>query len=173
MVKRETGKGSLMQGQTKQEPSAIHSTFVVERSFPKPPETVFAAFADASKKRRWFAESESHDVQEFSMDFRVGGGERLRYRFKEGSPVAGMVLTNTGIFQDIVLNRRIVSASAMTLGDKRISASLVTFEFLATREGTDLICTHQGTFLEGADGPQMREAGFRAIFEKLAKELAR
>jgi uncharacterized protein YndB with AHSA1/START domain len=133
-----------MQGQTKQEPSAIHSTFVVERSFPKPPETVFAAFADASKKRRWFAESESHDVQEFSMDFRVGGGERLRYRFKEGSPVAGMVLTNTGIFQDIVLNRRIVSASAMTLGDKRISASLVTFEFLATREGTDLICTHQG-----------------------------
>ena len=161
-----------MQERAKEEPSAVHSTFVVERAFPKPPETVFAAFADASKKRRWYAEGEGHDVQEFSMDFQVGGGERLRYRFKEGSPVAGMVLTNTGTFQDIVSNRRIVSASCMTLGDRRISASLVTFEFLATREGTDLICTHQGTFLEGSDGSQMREAGFKALFEKLAKELA-
>jgi hypothetical protein len=51
----------------------------------------------------------------------------------------------------------------MTLGDRRISASLVTFEFLATREGTDLICTHQGTFLEGADGSQMREADYKAL----------
>ena len=29
-----------------EQPKIIHSTFVVERSFPKPPETVFAAFAD-------------------------------------------------------------------------------------------------------------------------------
>ena len=161
-----------MQERGKEEPSAVHSTFVVERAFPKPPETVFAAFADADKKRRWFAESEGHDVQEFSMDFRVGGGERLRYRFKEGSPVAGMVLTNTGIFQDIVFNRRIVSASSMMLGDKRISASLVTFEFLATREGTDLICTHQGAFFESADGPQIREAGWRKLIDNLAAELS-
>jgi uncharacterized protein YndB with AHSA1/START domain len=161
-----------MQGRAKEEPAAVHNTFVVERSFPKPPETVFAAFADASKKRRWYAEGENHDVQEYSMDFRVGGGERLRYRFREGSPVAGMILTNVGTYQEIVFNRRIISSSAMTLGDKCISVSLVTFEFLATSEGTDLICTHQGTFLEGADGPQMREAGFRALFESLATELA-
>jgi uncharacterized protein YndB with AHSA1/START domain len=61
----------------------------------------------------------------------------------------------------------------MTFGDKRISASLVTVEFLPTEEGTDLICTHQGAFFEGADGPQMREAGWRHLFEQLANELAR
>jgi hypothetical protein len=61
----------------------------------------------------------------------------------------------------------------MAMADRRISASLVTIEFLATDKGTDLIRTHQGTFFEGADGPQMREAGWRSPFEKLAKELAR
>ncbi len=61
----------------------------------------------------------------------------------------------------------------MTLGDKRISASLVTIELLPTDKGTDLICTHQGAFFEGSDGPQMREGGWRLLFDKLAKELTR
>ena len=153
------------------EQSVIHSTFVIERSYPKPPELVFSAFADAAKKRRWFAPGEGHDVEEFEMDFRVGGTERLRYRFKEGTPFPGVAITNEGSYQDIVPNQRIVSTSTMTLGDKHISTSLVTVEFLSTDEGTDLICTHQGAFYEGSDGPQMREAGWRSLLEKLAKEL--
>jgi uncharacterized protein YndB with AHSA1/START domain len=156
-----------------QEQSVIHSTFVIERSYPKPPERVFSAFADAAKKRRWFAEGENHDVEEFEMDFRVGGAERIRYRFKEGTPFPGVALTNEGRYQDIVLNRRLVTASTMTLGDKRFSASLVTVEFLPADQGTVLICTHQGAFFEGADGPQMREAGWRHLLEQLAKELTR
>ena len=83
------------------------------------------------------------------------------------------MLTNEALYQDIVPNRRIVTASTMALGDKRISASLVTVEFLPTEKGTDLICTHQGAFFEGADGPQMREAGWRKLFERLEGELAR
>jgi uncharacterized protein YndB with AHSA1/START domain len=153
--------------------SVIHSTFVIDRSYPKPPEVVFSAFADAAKKRRWFAEGHSHAVEEFEMDFRVGGTERTRYRFMEGSPFPGVALTNEGSYQDIVPNRCIVNASTMTLGDKRISSSLVTFEFLRTDKGTDLICTHQGAFFEGADGPQMREAGWHKLLENLAKDLAR
>ncbi len=155
------------------EQSVVHSTFVIERSYPKPPERVFSAFADAAKKRRWFADSENHDVEEYEMDFRVGGTERARYRFKEGTPFPGVALTNEGSYQDIVPNRHVVTASTMTLGDRRISASLVTVEFLPTEKGTDLICTHQGAFFEGADGPQMREAGWRHLLGRLAEELAR
>lgn len=156
-----------------EEPSVIHSTFVIEHSYPKPPERVFEAFADATKKRRWFAEGEHHEVEEFAVDFRTGGTERSRYRLKPGTPIAGAVLTNEALYQDIVPNRRIVTASTMALGDKRISASLVTVEFLPTEKGTDLICTHQGAFFEGSDGPQMREAGWRKLFERLEGELAR
>ncbi len=155
------------------EQTAIHNTFVIERSYPKPPETVYAAFADATKKRRWFAEGENHEVEEFAVDFRVGGTERTRYRFKPGTPFPGVILVNEAIFEDIIPNRRVVTASTMSFAGKRISASLVTVELLPTEKGTDLICTHQAAFFEGADGPQIREMGWRKLFDQLAAELAR
>ena len=146
------------------EQSVIHSTFVLERSFQKPVERVFAAFADEGKKRRWFGEGAAHDVEEFAMDFKVGGGERFRYRFKEGSLFPGVVLTNTGSYLEIVPNRRVVTASTMDFGGRRISASLVTIELVSTEKGTDLICTHQGAFLRGRMVRRfVRRAGRRCL----------
>jgi uncharacterized protein YndB with AHSA1/START domain len=156
-----------------EEQPVVHSTFVIERTYPKPPERVFSAFADAATKRRWFAEAESHDVEEFEMDFRVGGVERARYRLNARTPFEGVVLASEGSYQDIVPDRRIVTASTMALGGRRISASLVTIELVPTAEGTDLVCTHQGAFFEGADGPEMREAGWRQLLDRLTDELGR
>ncbi len=156
-----------------EERSIIHSTFVIERSYPTTPERVFAAFADPARKRRWFAEDKGMAVEEFEMDFRVGGRERARYRFKEGTPFPGIAMTNDTSYQDIVPGRRVVMAYTMTLGDKRISASLATFELLPTEHGTDLIFTEQGAFFEGADGPQMREEGWCQLLDKLGAELTR
>jgi hypothetical protein len=33
--------------------------------------------------------------------------------------------------------------------------------------------THQGAYFEGADGPKMREEGWKTLLDKLPKELAR
>ena len=147
-------------------------TFVIEQNYAYPAERVFAAFADAGLKRKWFADGHGNDVTEFVMDFREGGREIAQYRMGETTPLPGVLLTNEGSYLDIVTNQRIVTASSMKLGDKRISASLVTMEFLPTVTGTDLIRTHQGAFFEGADGPQMREAGWRTLLGKLGKSLA-
>ena len=156
-----------------EQPSTTHSTFVIERSYTAKPEHVFAALADASQKRRWFAEEdEGQTVEAFEMDFRVGGSERARFRFKEGTPFPGTALASDSTYQDIVPNRRIVTASTMSLGDRRISASLVTFELLATEKGTDLVFTHQGAFFEGSGGPKLREEGWRKLLGQLAEELA-
>ena len=48
---------------------------------------------------------------------------------------------NDTVYLDIVPNHRIVLAYTMTLGGKRISSSLSTFELLPAEKGTDLICT--------------------------------
>jgi uncharacterized protein YndB with AHSA1/START domain len=156
-----------------EEQSVTHSTFVIERSYPVKPERVFAAFANPVRKGRWFVEGEGLEVEEFVMDFRVGGKEHARFRFKEGTPFKGTALTNDTSYQDIVPDRRIVFAYTMTFGDKRISASLATFEFLPTDKGTDLIFTEQAAFFEGADGAPIRQEGWRQLLEELGKELAR
>jgi uncharacterized protein YndB with AHSA1/START domain len=156
---------------TIEERFVTHNTFVIERSYSAAPDGVFAAFADPAKKRRWFAEERENQLGEFAMDFRPGGKEHYRSRIASG-PVQGCMLTNDGTYVDIVPNRRIVVTSTMALDDRRISASLATFELLPSGTGTRLIFTHQAAFFEGADGPQMREVGWRHLLERLAGALA-
>jgi uncharacterized protein YndB with AHSA1/START domain len=153
--------------------AVVHNTIVIERAYPVSPERVFAAFSDPAKKRRWFVEGESHEIESYELDFRVGGKEFYASRFKEGTPVAGLRLKSENMFRDIVPNRRIIFTSTMAMEGNIFSISLGTVELLPTEKGTDLLLTFQSAFLEGADGPAMREAGWRGLLEKLGKELER
>ncbi len=166
-------KGQAVMDSTLEEQSVIHSTFVVEHSYTTSPERVFNAFADPAKKRKWYADRGGWDVEDFQMDFRVGGVDLGRYRFKPGTPVsAGTPIVYNTTYQDIVPNRRIVLAYTVTLGEKRISSSLATFELLANEKGTNLIFTEQGAFFEGADGSQIREAGWKHLLQLLEEYLS-
>lgn len=148
------------------ERSVAHSTFVIERTYSAKPERVFAAFSDPFKKRRWFAEERS-STESFEMDFRVGGRERVSFRLPDGR-----LCTNDTVYQHILPGRHIVIAYTMTLVEQCISSSQASFEFAPAKDGTNLIFTEQAAFFEGADGPQMREAGWRQLLEQLATEIA-
>jgi uncharacterized protein YndB with AHSA1/START domain len=152
-------------------PQVIHNTFVIERSYPQPVSRVFSAFSQPGQKRHWYAEND-HETVGFEMDFRIGGRERARYRFKKGHQFAGVEIDNQSIFQDIVPEKRIVVSASMTFAGQTISIVLVTFEFFPAASGTDLICTHQGVFFENSDGPVMREQGWKVIFDRLGEVLS-
>ena len=150
---------------------AIHDKFTVERRYPKPVATLFAAFADQAVKRRWLGAGHDHEVDSFDSDFRVGGPERVCYRMGANTPFPGTPLVADGRHEDIVDGKRIVMSSTMSIGDHRISTALVTFEFSEDGDGSALLCTHQAVFYEGADGPDMRRHGWETLLDRLGQAL--
>jgi uncharacterized protein YndB with AHSA1/START domain len=146
----------------------VHSSFSIERGYPVPPGRVFKAFANQVSKRRWFVEGEGWDVEEFSMDFQVGGREYSRFRFQGGPQIH-----NEAVYQDIVADRRIVLAYTMRAEEHRFSSSLATVELEAVGDGTRLRYTEQVAFLDGQDQTADREHGSRELLEKLGEELER
>jgi len=148
-----------------------HATFTVERSYRADPARVFEAISDPAIKRRWFAASDQSELVAFESDFRPGGAQHLHYKFGDTSPFPGVSLTDDGIFQTIVPGSRVVVTSRMAIGGAPMSVSLTTFELVPNGEGTDLLCTNQVAFFENADGPVMREHGWRVLLDKLGEVL--
>ena len=147
------------------ERSAVHSTFAIERTYDASPARVFEAWADPVAKSRWFGGSEPPEHQ---LDFRVGGREVNR-----GGPPGGPVFTYEALYYDIVPGERIVYAYEMYMGDTRISVSVTTVEFSGAGNGTRLLFTEQGAFLDGHDTPAQREHGTGELLEKLGAALER
>jgi uncharacterized protein YndB with AHSA1/START domain len=145
------------------ERSVEHATFAVERTYPASPSRVFAAWADPDAKARWFGDPPG--VEEYELDFRVGGRE-----FNRGV-VEGSTYTYEARYQDIVAGERIVYAYDMHLGDQRISVSLGTVELSPDGDGTKLTYTEQGAFLDGLDSAADRQSGTGQLFDALDKYL--
>jgi len=140
------------------ERSVEHATFVVERRYEAPPERAFAAWADPEAKARWYVDSDAF----LELDFRVGGRERSR-----GTAPDGNAYAYEALYQDIVPARRIVYTYGMLLDGVRISVSLATAEFNPEGDGTRLVFTEQGAFLDGHEMPAQREQGMGSLLDSL------
>jgi uncharacterized protein YndB with AHSA1/START domain len=143
--------------------SVTHMSFTIERRYAAPPARVFAAFADAQAKERWFVGPPGWRTLEHTMDFRVGGREVNRV-----GPSEGPEHRFDAVYLDIVPDERIVFAYGMHMGETRLSASLTTIELRPDAAGTHLAFTEQGAFLDGHEDPAMREQGTRQLLESLA-----
>lgn len=146
--------------------SVTHATFTLERRYRASPARVFRAFADFEEKRKWFGSPPGWRQMEAHMDFRVGGRE-----VNACGPEGGFVSTFNSLYQDIVTNERIVYTYEMLIDGARISVSLATFEFRPDGNGTELVLTEQGAYLDGADTPDQRQAGTVSILDALGQHL--
>jgi uncharacterized protein YndB with AHSA1/START domain len=149
------------------ERSAVHSTFVLERTYDASPARVFAAFEDPEAKNRWFVNGDGWGTDAYQADFRVGGYEKYRGNHD------GMAVSMESRYYDIVANERIVFAYDMLFDDDRISVSLTTIELIPAGTGTRLVFTEHDTFLDGHEVPGPREEGSKGLLESLAAELER
>lgn len=145
-----------------------HATFVIERRFDATPAQVYKAWADPRAKARWFVGPTEWEKSDLALDFRVGGRESV-----SGGPEGGPKHYYNATYQDIVPNERIIYSYDMHLDDRRISVSLATVEFKAEGQGTKLVFTEQAAYLEGTDGPALREEGTRGLLEQLDAEVRR
>lgn len=141
------------------ERSVKYATFVIERNYSASPERVFAAWADPSAKARWYPKADE-------FDFRVGGREINR-----GGPSGGPIFTFDACYQEIVQDSRIVYTYTLDQGETRISVSVTTVEIKPASNGTQLIYTEQGAFLDGHDTPEQREHGTKFMLDKLGEGL--
>lgn len=141
------------------EHSVKHSTFVIERYYNATPERVFSAWSESSAKARWFPKADM-------FDFRVGGRE-----VNQGGPPNGPIYTFDACYQEIVPNSRIVYTYTLDQGETRISVSVSTVEIKRTNNGTQLIYTEQGAFLDGYDTPEQREHGTKIMLDTLGDVL--
>jgi uncharacterized protein YndB with AHSA1/START domain len=129
----------------------------------RPPERAFAAWADPEVKARWYVDSDA----QLELDFRVGGRER-----SQGTAPDGRAYSYEALYQDIVPGRRIVYTYEMVLEETRISVSLATVEFTPLGEdGTHLVFTEQGAFLDGHESPARRSEGMGSLLDALEKEV--
>ena len=146
--------------------SVTHGSFAIERVYDASPGRVFKAWADPAIKARWFVGPTDWRMLERSIDFRVGGKERL-----SGRKSSGVVSTFDAVYHDIVPDQRIIYCYDMRLDDVHISVSLATVELAPAGSGTRLAFTEQAAFLDGYDDSGSRERGTRILLEQLGGEL--
>jgi uncharacterized protein YndB with AHSA1/START domain len=146
---------------------AVHGSFTMERVFAAPPARVFFALTNREAKAKWFAGGDQYTVVERSLEARPGGREVL-----EGLWQSGTVSRFDAVYFDVVANRRLVYAYEMHIDRVKISVSLATLELSPAGDGTRILLTEQGSFIDGYEDNGSREHGTGILLDQLGAALA-
>jgi uncharacterized protein YndB with AHSA1/START domain len=145
---------------------------MIERSYLAIPSRVFAAFATPEAREIWCnlpgAEAADGEAAITKLDFRIGGRER--WGFKQ----YGTTYRVEQRYYDIVPDQRIIYAYEMYANDAPYSVTLATIEFAKNGDGTALVWTEQGAYLDGIDGdqaPVLRIEGTQILIDNLTDYL--
>lgn len=149
------------------EPSTMHATIVLERTYDAAPSRVFAAWESAEARSRWGPPDADTEVVFLETDFRVGGRDLSRC-----GPKGNALFAVEGRYLDIAAARRIVFSEIVEHEGARLSASLITVEMRHWGAGTVLNLTVQIAAFDGSGMAGGAQAGWGCALDNLAAELA-
>lgn len=152
--------------------SVAHGSFTLTRDWPHSPASVFAAFSDPEKKKKWFGGGQAWTEISRSFDFREGGRETAVGKWVD----TGVVTDFDCLYRDIVppvpgQAGRIVYSYVMHVDGRKISVSQACIEVRPEGAGTRLIVTEYGDFLDGYDDKGSREHGTNFLMDALGRSL--
>jgi uncharacterized protein YndB with AHSA1/START domain len=145
----------------------VHGSFTVTRVYDASPARVFQAFADEKAKQKWFAGPPGWQLIKKEFDFREGGHEHLAGRHGNGT-----ITVFDCLYHDIVPNERIIYSYVMHIDGRKISVSQASIELKPDGNGTKLLLTEYGDYLDGYDDAGSREHGTNFLMDALGKSLA-
>jgi uncharacterized protein YndB with AHSA1/START domain len=152
--------------------SVTRASFTIVRHWKHAPARVFEAFAREEAKAKWFAGPPGWEQHEKSFDFREGGREILK-----GKHASGTISAFDCVYRDIVAPGagepgRIIYSYVMHIDGRKISVSQATIEIMPDGQGTRLVLTEYGDYLDGYDDAGSREHGTNFLMDQLDKSLA-
>lgn len=149
--------------QTASPQTATPSPLVVKRTFSAPRERVFLAWTDVSELTHWFAPSDDFTTVA-SLDLRVGGAYRVEMHKKDGT-----VSIVVGTYHEIDPPEKL----SFTWRWEKPGAydTLVTIDFVADGNSTEVILTHQ-LFIDETDRNRHAQ-GWNGCFDLLSRYLSK
>ena len=146
-----------------EKPTGVETTLQIRRTFAAPRQQVFEAWTQPEKLSRWLCRvTTRHSTKLLEMDVRVGG----RYRLEVTNP-DGTHVRLSGTDREIQSPERLVFTWQWE-GDPDFGETLVTVEFHARGNSTELVLTHE-RFLN-SERRDRHAAGWNGYFDTL-KEL--
>jgi uncharacterized protein YndB with AHSA1/START domain len=134
-------------------------SLTLSRSYPVAPEKLWRAWTDAQALKKWWGPGPGEPVSAAELDVRVGG----RFRIVFGGP-DGKAHECAGVYKEVVPNRKLVFTWCWpNTTPERVS--VVTIEFHASADGTDLLFKHEQFFDEQARDDHRR--GWSGLLENL------
>ena len=143
-----------------QEPAELR----LSRSYNVAPEKVWRAWTEPQALSQWFGPGKAPSVTTAEIDLRVGG----RYRIAFSTP-DGDTHEVSGVYQEVVLHRRLVFTWAWRSTPERVSRVSIDLKPLAN--GCGLSFVHDRFF--DATAHANHERGWMPFFDKLDEFLHR
>ncbi len=122
-------------------------------------ETVFKAWTEAEHLRRWSC-PEGIDIADVQVDLSVGGAFQIRMLNPEGQ-----THTAYGTYREIERPRRLVYTWDWREDDQKVGETLVTVEFNALGDSTEVVLTHER--FPSAEAKSEHEKGWSSCLNRL------